>query len=353
MKIFLVIPTLKQGGAERVMSEFANEFANQNHEVHLILLASAEDFYIIDDRITIHRMSYINRGKFRRTFDEMKVLFKLRSLLSFHRPDATLSFMDKYNVLTLLASCSLKLKVFVSDRSNPNKQISTFLSLLKVLTYRHAAGIIAQTSLAKEILEKNTRNKNIKIIPNPVKRVELFPQIKREKLIINIGRLVPEKGQEYLLEAFSKLNKPDWKLVILGEGPLHEELKTYCEDLNIENNVYMPGAVNNVDQWLAQSSIFAFTSISEGFPNALVEAMSAGLPCISFDCDAGPRDIIKDGVSGFLVPPKDVDELVVKLNELINKPDLRLSIGTKALEIKSKLDKEIIAERYVDFFQSY
>lgn len=116
MKIFLVIPTLKQGGAERVMAELANEFAKQNHEVHLILLVSSEDFYSIDNSVTIHRLGFVNRGKFRRTFDEMKVLFKLRSLLSFHRPDATLSFMDKYNVLTLLASCSLKLKVFVSNK---------------------------------------------------------------------------------------------------------------------------------------------------------------------------------------------------------------------------------------------
>jgi GalNAc-alpha-(1->4)-GalNAc-alpha-(1->3)-diNAcBac-PP-undecaprenol alpha-1,4-N-acetyl-D-galactosaminyltransferase len=352
MKIFLIIPTLRQGGAERVMSELANEFAKQKHEVHLILLASVSDFYGIDNSISIHRLAFVNRGRFRKLFDEMKVLYKLRNLLSLHMPDATLSFMDKFNIFTLIASYNLKIKVFVSDRSNPYKKIPIFLSFLKVLTYNHANGIIAQTQLAKNILAKKTKNKNIKVIPNPLKNIEHFPEVSREKIILNVGRLIPEKGHKYLLEAFSKLEKNTWRLVILGDGPLRDELQDYAKVLKIEDSLYMPGLVKNVDEWLSKSSIFAFTSVSEGFPNALVEAMAAGLPCISFDCDAGPRDIIEDGVNGFLSPLYDVESLFHKIALLIENPQLRLEIGLKATSVRTKYEKKIIAEKYLDLFNS-
>lgn len=352
MKIFLIIPTLRQGGAERVMSELANEFAKQKHEVHLILLARASDFYRIDDPVSIHRLAFVNRGRFRKLFDEIKVLFKLRNLLSLHKPDATLSFIDKYNIFTLIASYNLKIKVFVSDRSNPYIKIPFFLSFLKVFTYNHANGIIAQTQLAKNILAKKTKNRNIKVIPNPLKNIEHFPEVSREKIILNVGRLVPEKGHKYLLEAFSKLDGNTWKLVILGDGPLRDELQDYAKELKIDDSLHMPGSVKNVDEWLAQSSIFAFTSISEGFPNALVEAMAAGLPCISFDCDAGPRDIIEDGINGFLSPLYDVESLHHIMSLLIENPQLRLEIGFEATSVRTKYDKKIIAEKYLDLFNS-
>lgn len=352
MKIFLIIPTLRQGGAERVMSELANEFAKQKHEVHLILLASASDFYRIDDPVSIHRLAFVNRGRFRKLFDEIKVLFKLRNLLSLHKPDATLSFMDKYNIFTLIASYNLKIKVFVSDRSNPYIKIPFFLSFLKVFTYNHANGIIAQTQLAKNILAKKTKNRNIKVIPNPLKNIEHFPEVSREKIILNVGRLVPEKGHKYLLEAFSKLDGNTWKLVILGDGPLRDELQDYAKELKIDDSLHMPGSVKNVDEWLAKASIFAFPSVSEGFPNALVEAMAAGLPCVSFDCDSGPRDIIKNGENGFLVPLNNTTEFSKKIQFLIEHPELRLSIGNNASEIKSELEISKVAKEYLNFLKA-
>lgn len=352
MKIFLIIPTLKQGGAERVISELANEFTIQNHEVHLVLLVKAKDFYSIYDSVIIHRLDYENKGGFRRLKGELSVLFKLRKLLSYHRPDVVLSFMDKYNILTILASRYLNLKVFVSDRSNPNKHLPNLISVLRNLTYRYATGIIAQTPLAKEVITEKTGNENVVVIPNPVKQVSLIPNVEKQNIIISVGRLVQEKGHKYLLEAFSKLYENTWKLVILGDGPLRDELQDYAKELKIDDYLYMPGSVKNVDEWLSKSSIFAFTSVSEGFPNALVEAMAAGLPCVSFDCDAGPRDIIKDGINGFLSPLYDVESLFQKIRLLIENPQLRLEIGFKATNVRTEFDKKIIAERYLELFKS-
>ena len=194
--------------------------------------------------------------------------------------------MDKYNVFSILAGRFLNLRIFISDRSNPKLQLPLTLFLLKKISYRYATGLIAQTSLAKETIEKVARNKNIKVIPNPVKEVQLFPEIPRENIIINIGRMVPEKGQEYLIQAFAKLDATNWKLVILGDGRLRGNLEKQIIDLGLTGKIIMPGAINDIDEWLARSSIFVLSSISEGFPNSLMEAMAAGLPCISFDCNA-------------------------------------------------------------------
>lgn len=351
LKIFLIIPTLKQGGAERVMSELANIFSCYGIKVHLILLTNVEDFYKIDSEVIIHRLGFANTGFLKKIISEFKVFLKIRHLLKNERPDYTLGFMDKYNVLTILASSFLSLKVFVSDRSNPRKPIPKHILTLKKLTYRFATGIIAQTSLAKSILEEMTRNSNIKVIPNPLKKVELFSNINREKIILNIGRLVPEKGQKYLIESFAKLNAKGWKLIILGEGPLRGELEEQVKHLDIKDKVLLPGVALDIDVWYAKASIFAFPSISEGFPNSLVEAMSAGLPCVSFDCDAGPSDIIQNGVNGYLVRTKEVDGLAKILDELINDEELRLNIGLNAMKVKETFDSEKISKEFLNFFK--
>lgn len=349
MKAFLIIPTLKQGGAERVISELANQFAENDVEVHLVLLAKAEDFYTVNNKVIIHRLDFENKGKLQKIVSELQVFIKLRRLLKAYKPDATLSFMDKFNVLTILASRFLNLRVFVSDRSSPTLKLPFFLYLLKKLTYRYASGVVAQTSMAKQLIEKLTNHKNIEVIPNPLKQVQFFPEIIRQKIIINIGRLVPEKGQKYLLQAFSQLEAEDWQLVILGDGPLRLDLEHQVSDLGLNSRVLMPGAVTDVDKWLAKASIFAFSSISEGFPNALVEGMAAGLACVSFDCDAGPRDIIKHGVNGFLVQEKNIGDLAEKMYILIKDPILLGEFGTNAKVVRDKYNIESICRDYINF----
>jgi len=351
LKIFLIIPTLKQGGAERVMSELANQFAQKdNLKVHLVLLAKSNDFYKVDDTVIIHRLGFENKSKLNKIFSELATFKNLRKLLKTHKPDAVLSFMEKYNSFTILAAAFLGLQVFVSDRSNPLKKVPQTTEILRKFTYKYATGIIAQTQFAKDVLAAKTKNKNIRVIPNPVKEIQNYPDIAKEKLILNVGRLVPEKGQKYLIEAFSKINeKADWRVVILGDGPLRNQLEEQVKILGLDKQVQFLGAVNNVDEWLAKASIFVFPSISEGFPNALAEAMSAGLPCISFDCNAGPRDLIENDVNGYLVEVGEVDELTQSMKGLMDDGDKRKSFGQNAIKIKNKLLSSSISDEYLKF----
>ena len=349
MKTMLIISTLNSGGAERVMSSLANEFSIKNNEVHLVLLVKSVHFFKVNNKVIIHELGFENKNFYYRIYSQIKTFIRLRALFKKERPDIVLSFLTQYNVFTILASRFLKLKVFVSDRSNPKKKLPKTIDFLRNTTYKYATGIIAQTSLAKEILEKSTGSKNIKVIPNPIKINNFHYNHNKENIILNVGRLIPQKGQKYLIEAFSKLTNTDWKLVILGEGDLRDELENQIKNLGITNRVYMPGSVQNVDEWMEKASIFAFPSISEGFPNALVEAMSLGLPCVSFDCDAGPRDIIENKKNGIIIPIKDVDLLKKAINNLIEDINLRIQIGSEARTVSDKYTIEKIGQQYLNF----
>ncbi len=349
MKILLVIPTLKQGGAERVMSELANEFSRKGHEVHICLLAEGKQFYRLETNVTVHTLGFVNKGKVQKVLGEVQVFLKLRELIKVIDLDFVLSFMTKYNALTIMASAFLNVKVFVSDRSNPKKKLPRSIKFLRKFTYPYANGIIAQTSLAKSVLQKQVKNNNIEVIANPLKVIEQFPNIKKENIVLNVGRMVTEKGQKYLMEAFAQLNNDEWKLVILGDGPLYTELFTLAKKLNISHRVEMPGSVKNVDEWLSRASIFAFPSISEGFPNALVEAMSARLPCVSFDCDAGPRDVIENNKNGYLVRTSDTEEFTQKIEDLMENESIRIDMGKEASKIKNKLEPSMIAGEFLKF----
>lgn len=160
---------------------------------------------------------------------------------------------------------------------------------------------------------------------------------------------MPEKGFAYLLRSFAQLHQQDWRLTILGDGPLREELTGLAQDLGIEDRVTMPGAVLNVDKYFSKASIFAFPSVSEGFPNALAEAMIAGLPCVSFDCDAGPRDVIHDQENGFLVGLKDVGAFTERLSQLCDSEGDREKIGNEASSVRDYYCVSSVSDDWLSF----
>jgi glycosyltransferase involved in cell wall biosynthesis len=350
IKIFLIIPTLKQGGAERVISELANAWVDwKNVSVSVVTLAKSEDFYTLKSGIKVHRLGFENKGFVKKFFSVLLTFISFRKLLTYERPTYVLSFMERYNSFVLLASFKLDMRVYVSDRSNPLKNMSFLNESLRRFTYRYASGIISQTQLAKDRLFIKTANSNIRVIPNPLRNVLRYPEYKRDNIVVTVGRMVPEKGQKHLIEAFALLNRKDWRLLILGDGKLKEELTQLADSLGILGLVEMPGAVCDVDHWLAKASIFAFPSISEGFPNALVEAMAAGLPCVSFDCNAGPKDIIRNNENGILISEGDVLSFSHALKSLIDDERLRIRMGNAALDIRNDLDLVKISKSYMDF----
>ena len=186
------------------------------------------------------------------------------------------------------------------------------------------------------------------MIPNPARIVTHY-DITRQNYIIAIGRMLWSKGFGRVIDVFSKLNAPGWSLVLVGDGPALDEIKAKVASMGLTDRVIFPGKSNKVDEWLAKSKIYIMASYKEGFPNALCEAMAAGLACVSYDIVAGPRDIITDGVDGYLVPDGDEKLMVERTQELVDNPELILSMGKNAEKIVDVLSIEKIGDMYLNF----
>ena len=354
MKIYLLIPTLKHGGAERVISEYANAFSHKGYNVSVILWIGGEILYPIDQKVKIINFNSAHNTKIDKAFNLIKVIYKLRKIYKIEKPDVVISFLTKSNILALLAKSFMPTRVYISERNSPDRWNSHPKGILALrnMTYTKATGFIAQTNAAKTAAQERFNISKSTVIPNPIKEIVLSKIKKQENIILNVGRLTKQKGQKYLLEAFAKLDRNKWKLVILGEGELREELEKHAEFLGISDRVLMPGSVSNIDEWLAKASIFAFSSLYEGFPNALLEAMGAGLPCVSYDCDTGPSDLIVDGKNGFLVSAMDVELFTKRLQQLTDDEILRANFSIKAKKVNEIYSLETITNKLLNFLNN-
>jgi len=345
--IAVIIPSLSHGGAERVASTLVNEWAwRPGIEVHLVTFSGLHDFHALDPRVRRVNMP-LPPGP--GPLALVTLAWRIRRHLSRQKVAAVLSFMDKYNVFILLALAGSGIRVSVSDRSNPLRRRPAWLNALKRLTYPRATAVIAQTAQAAKEIARIAGPSRVTVIPNPL----VLPAgpagafEDRERLVLNIGRLVEEKGQIYLIRAFARARMPGWRLVILGEGPLRSVLEAETASFGVRDRIDLPGVISDLDPWYARASIFAFPSVSEGYPNALVEAMARGLPCISSDCDAGPREILTHGADGILVPPGDEGALADALEELAADGAMRRRLGAKGGARVMALSAEEISDRYL------
>lgn len=354
-KLCLVIPSLQAGGMERVMAELISYFAKKSDiETHLILYdLTREIFYTIPDNIIIHKPQFRFDNSWRFLYT-IRTLWFLRSTIKKTNPTSILSFGEYWNSFLLLSLFGLRYPVFVSDRSQPDKSLGWFHDILRHWLYPRAKGLILQTEKAKEIFLLKNKHSNIAVIANPIRNFEHFGStIKREKIVLMVGRLIETKHQDKLIEMFAKVSPSDWKLMIVGYDHLKqhhmERLKALAKDLNVEKRVVFLGKIEKVEEVYFRSSIFAFTSSSEGFPNVIGEAMAAGLPVIAFDCVAGPSEIITDGHDGFLIPLFDSLQFEAKLAILMEDEDLRDRFGSNASSSIKKFSSEKICEAFDKF----
>jgi glycosyltransferase involved in cell wall biosynthesis len=167
------------------------------------------------------------------------------------------------------------------------------------------------------------------------------------KVVVGAGRLAPEKGYDRLVDAFARVadQHPEWVLKIFGTGPLHARLEKQIASLGLTDRVLLPGLARDIEAELLSSSVFALSSIHEGLPMSLAEAMACGLACVAFDCAPGVREMVSDGVDGIVVPPRNIDALADGLARLMGDEALRRSYGAAAREsIKRFAPDEVLAQ---------
>ncbi|MBN2167174.1 MAG: glycosyltransferase [Marinilabiliaceae bacterium] len=356
-KICLVIPSLQAGGMERVMSELATDFSYRTEfEVHLVLYGiSRQTFFTVPENVIIYKPDFgFNNEK--RLVNTVRTLFFLRKTIKSIKPHTILNFGEYWNSFVLIALFGLKFPIYVSDRCQPNKSLGKVHDLLRKILYPKATGIIAQTEKAKDIYKGLKLNKNIEIIGNPIREIHLSNGIEKENVVLTIGRLISSKHHDKLIELFLNIGNSNWKLVIVGYDHLKqknsEKLRQIISDNNAQERVILAGKQNDVESYYLKSKIFAFTSSSEGFPNVIGEAMSAGLPVVAFDCIAGPSDMITDGVNGYLIPLFDFDAFQKKLEKLMDYEYLRNELGVKAKESIKRFTIPEISKKTLDFILS-
>jgi GalNAc-alpha-(1->4)-GalNAc-alpha-(1->3)-diNAcBac-PP-undecaprenol alpha-1,4-N-acetyl-D-galactosaminyltransferase len=337
LRIALVIPSLQSGGMERVMSELAFFLCKKNDiEVHLIMYGKyPEVFYNVPGTLIIHKPAReFNNSS--RTLSSVRRLFFLRSEIRHLKPYSILSFGEYWNNFVLIALLGLPYPVHISDRCSPEIRLSGIHEKLRKWLYPRAATVIVQTEKAKNIYDELYGKARIRKIGNPIRFVSSDDNITKENIVLTVGRLIQSKNHDKLIELFLKINKPGWKLVIAGGDALNqdgmERLSGLIRDLKGEGRVILGGNSSDTDLFYRKSRIFAFTSSSEGFPNVVGEAMSARLPVVSFDCIAGPSEMITDGRDGFLVPLNDYDLFQARLEQLMEDPELCEKMGASASE---------------------
>lgn len=339
---------------ERVMSELINGFIrNHGAEVHVLLYGiKKEVFYDVDERAVFHRPEFPFKNS-HRTWCTLKTICYLRKEIRKINPDTILSFGNYWNSLVLIATRGLGYPVYVSDRSSPTKNMGRFHNWLRNVLYPKATGVIAQTGKAKECYKKKFKQSNYAIIGNPVREIPSDNNMKKENIVLFVGRLIKTKHVDRLITLFHELNRQDWKLVVVGGDAqnqnIMEKLKVQLDGLENPSNIELTGMRKDVENYLNRAKIFAFTSSSEGFPNVVGEAMSAGLPVVSYDCVAGPSDMIEDGVNGYLVPVFDDELFKQRLLKLMDSDEKLEQMGGKAKESIKAFAVEHITEKFYSF----
>ena len=340
-RICFVCISLRSGGTERVVSTLANRFSGK-HEVEVILLSDKVPFYALDSGIKLWQFGSRGSGR-RRALYYPRAAWFLRSIVKTQRPDVILSFGELISPFVKLSVVGLHVRTFVFNRGAPERSLRGVSGWLNPLVYPFTDGVVVQTDASYRSLRSRYRFCNFKVIPNPIKQPSTTPNIHdRRKVIVNVGSIGRLKNQEYLLRAFARIDaRKDWELHFVGDGPDLVRLEALSNELGLADQVRFLGERQDVTDILADAQVFAFTSLSEGFPNALAEGLAHGCACISFDCPTGPSDLIRHERNGMLVPMGDKRQFEDQLRRLLSDDRLRLRLGQQAaLDIQQfSLDK--------------
>lgn len=337
-KIMFHINSLGKGGAERVVSLLANEFVKDDTEVVIATEWYAEEEYDVNRNVKrIHAGLSETQEKGNRIAKQWYRIHNLRKVLVQEKPDVVLSFCAKANYRALMAAIGTGIPVIASVRNDPKiDYVGTSKSIMNKLFLNRAAGCVFQTEEAQEFFDEVLQKKSM-IICNPVNEKYLKAERKTpEKKIVCVGRLVAQKNQMLLVNAFEKILQkyPDYHLYLYGDGSddeCKEELLQYVGSKEIKKSIHFMGLSSTLEQDMADASMFVLPSNYEGMPNALMEAMALGLPVISTDCPCGgSRYWIESGVTGQLVPVKDVDSMAEAIEYYIQNSEKAKEMGANA-----------------------
>jgi len=362
MKIIFLIHSLSLGGAERAAANLANYWAAQGWAITVITLTSSQsDFYQLHpdvQRIGLN-LAQVSSNVVQGLLNNLHRIIVVHKTLQALQPDVALAFMPTANILLACASVGMKQLTTIGSEQNypPDLPLGSLWEHLRRWCYGRLDAMTAPSQGVVTWLRTKSNARRVTLITNsvpwplPEQAPRIVPQAvlpNGKYIVLAVGRLVHEKGFDLLLAAFSQLapHFPDWVLVILGEGPLRATLELDIAKRNLQTQVVMPGRVGNIGQWYEIADLYVMSSRCEGFGNTLAEALTYGVPTLSFDCKSGPREIIRHEIDGLLVPPADVSALTDALRRLMSDAKLRQRYAQRAVEARERFSLERIAQHW-------
>ncbi|MBO4276522.1 glycosyltransferase [Candidatus Saccharibacteria bacterium] len=351
MKIVFIAYIHGVGGAQKQSVLIANAMANLGCDVTLMILGAIKKEFEIDKRIKVINIEKKNS----RVVGIIDEYFSIKKALKNIRPDVTISFWLQPIYLVAAMSKKIRGKIIYSERCDPsNSHYSGLRGLIRHFSFKKVDGFVFQTSAARSFFSKKIQSKSI-IIPNPVFIDKTIRRSLRDDGdIVAVGRLHPQKNYKLLIKSFSLIEDkyPSVKLKIYGGGEQKKDLDDMIKKFGLSHQVLLMGESDNVINEIKDARLFVISSDYEGMPNALLEAMSIGLPCISTDwAPGGVSDIIKNGKNGIIVPAKNENELARAMDNLLSDDKKSKMIGEAAKESMEKHNPNKVFEKWYNWIK--
>ncbi len=353
MKIAFLIASISQsGGMERVTSILANELSGNNFDVSIInLYGPDKPFFDLDKSI---KRFYLTDKKARFRDKFLIKIFRLRKIVKKEKFDFFIDVDTFLSFLTIPALFGLKLKKISWEHFNTNvdfgrksRKISRKLAIKKDM-------VVTITERDMEFFKNLTGKENVINIMNPVKiEKKIVPSSLENKIAIAVGRLEYQKGFDLLIKAWAIVCEEidDWTLQIIGSGSMKDELLQMANDLDLLDSITFIEHTKNIEKYYSEASLMIMSSRFEGLGMVLAEGKFFGLPEISFDCEVGPRELIDDGVDGFLVNSESIDDLAKEIIKYINSPKKQI-LGNNALKKSKIFDVNYIYKKWLELFSN-
>ncbi|MCP5185820.1 MAG: glycosyltransferase [Pseudomonadales bacterium] len=348
MRLLLSINSLGAGGAERTVVKLAAHWLAQGHAVGVVTQAS-RSLDVLTLPVGVSRFTTDTGGIsghwLRAVVRNLRRVQRLRRVIRDFRPDGVVAFLPTANVVAVLACVGLSVPVIAAERMYPaHLGLGWLQRSVRDRAYARAAAVVVQTTRSAEWYRRTCLLSNVVVIPNgialplvvaepAVEPSALIPGDRR--LVLYVGRLVPEKQVDQALLAFVRAlgNDERWTLAVLGDGPLVTGLRDMAGKALPPGRVVFVPRSGCMAAWYQRADVLLLTSRFEGFPNVLLEAMAHGCVPVAYDCDTGPAEIVRDGEDGELVPPNDVEALAGSLRRLSADADRLARMAAAATQV--------------------
>jgi glycosyltransferase involved in cell wall biosynthesis len=353
MKIAFIVEYLDvAGGSIRMATIVANELVRrEGMQVDIICVQPSESYFPLNHKVGVVSL---NKKKSKSLYQHyVRNVNRLRHILRRQKYDWVIDVCVNMSLFTIPASIGLSVKIISWEHINANTGRLRTNTARRMAT-RFARRIVVLTEDDRRTYERKFWAQNVIVIANPVTINANEPSSLKDCRFLAVGRLSFEKGLDMLLDSWAatRCRHEGWSLRIVGSGLLEQEYKKQIERLGIGDSVEMLPHTKDVERMYRDASVFVLSSRTEGLGLVLIEAAAMGLPAVSFDCEAGPRNIIEDGRTGILVSPENVTAMAAAMDEMATDEEKRVKMGSAALVHSRRFSLENIMSQWVDLLNN-